>query len=149
MYHVSEENMLKVEAFFVQKVREVGTNQFEATVVEIAEGSGVALATAHRAIKELKKQNVIDIIKPTSRRFAITYIYKRDIQDFNVEQSKEGRIEYLTGLVQTQNDEIEKLRNEINKITGERNVIAQKLREYQDNDKNFKKDDNDSDDDEI
>lgn len=140
MYHVSEENLAKVEAFFVQRVKETGTNHIEATVVEIADGSGVALATAHKAIKELKKNNTIDIIKPTSRRFAITYIYKRDIEDFNVEKSTEGQIEYLTNLVQMQNDEIEKLRREINKLKGEHNVMAGKLREYQLKDGTIKQD---------
>ncbi len=139
IYQVSEENVAKVEAFFVRRVKETGTNHIEATVVEIAEGSEVALATAHKAIKELTKQQVISVIKPKSRRFAITYIYNRPIEEFTAEQQEQGQIEYLTNLVQLQNEEIEKLRREINKINGERSIMANKLREYQAKDENFNK----------
>ncbi|WP_160036912.1 hypothetical protein [Paenibacillus sp. An7] len=130
-YHVSEENLNKVESFFVRRVKETGSDHIEATVVEIAEGSEVALATAHKAIKELTEQKVLSVIKPKSRRFAITYIYKRDIEEFITEQREQSQIEYLTNLVQIQKEEIKMLRTELNKINGECNIMANILKKHQ------------------
>lgn len=98
MTTVSKENLRKVENFFVDKIKSEGTNRIEATVLEIAEGSGVALATAHKAIKDLDGRGVLTVIKPSSRRFPITYIYRGDIKGFEVAQSKDEQIAYLQKL---------------------------------------------------
>jgi DNA-binding MarR family transcriptional regulator len=95
MSNVSKENLRKVENYFVEQVRSLGNKRIEATVVEIADGSGVALATAHKAIKELDQRGRITVIKPSSRRFPITYVYRGDIQGFEVAQNKDEQIEFL------------------------------------------------------
>jgi predicted transcriptional regulator len=96
MANVSKENLRKVENYFVEQIKSLGNSRIEATVVEIAEGAGVALATAHKAIKELDQRGVLTVIKPSSRRFPITYIYRGDIQEFEVAQSKDEQIDFLT-----------------------------------------------------
>jgi predicted transcriptional regulator len=131
VHQVSEENLNKVEAFFVRRAKDTGSNRLEATVIEIAEGSGVALATAHKAIQQLKKNNVIDIIRPKSRRFGITYIYKRDIEGFEIEQSQQGQLEYLLRLVEEQKEEIADLRWQLQNALGEKRVLENKLRNGQ------------------
>lgn len=116
-YHqVSDENMKKVEAFFVKRVKETGSNRIEATVVEIAEGSSVALATAHKAVKELIRIKTIDMVKPKSRRFPINYIYTKDINDFQATVDEKDQIEYLKTLVQDQQDTIEAQRKELEEL---------------------------------
>lgn len=95
MSNVSKENLKKVQNYFVDQIKSIGRKRIEATVVEIADGSGVALATAHKAIKELDQRGVISVIKPSSRRFPITYIYQGDIEGFEVAQSLEEQVEYL------------------------------------------------------
>jgi predicted transcriptional regulator len=88
----------KVERFFIDTIKASGNKRIEATVLEIAEGAGVALATAHKAIKELDNRGTLTVIKPASRRFPITYVYRGDIEGFEVAQSKEEQIQYLQNL---------------------------------------------------
>jgi len=95
MTTVSKDNLRKVENFFVDMIKSTGNKRVEATVLEIADGSGVALATAHKAIKDLEGRGILNIIKPSSRRFPITYIYRGDIKGFEVAQSKDEQIIYL------------------------------------------------------
>lgn len=95
MANVSKENIKKVENYFVEQIKSLGNKRIEATVVEIADGAGVALATAHKAIKELDQRGVITIIKPSSRRFPITYIYRGDVEGFSIAQTKDEQIEFL------------------------------------------------------
>lgn len=104
MTTVSKENLRKVENYFVDKIKSSGNKRIEATVLEIADGSGVALATAHKAIKELDSRGTLSVIKPSSRRFPITYIYRGDIEGFKNNQSKDEQIEFL----QRKNEELEK-----------------------------------------
>jgi hypothetical protein len=110
---VSEENLKKVEAFFVRRCKEIGSNRIEATVVDIADGSGVALATAHKAIKELQKNKTLNVIKPASRRFAISYVYLKDIEGFEAEQTAEHQLQYLKDLVISLQEENRQLRNQL------------------------------------
>lgn len=113
MSNVSKENLRKVESYFIDQVKTNGSNRTEATVVDIADGSGVALATAHKALKELDQRGVLTIIKPSSRRFPITYIYTGDIEGFEVAQSTEEQIEYLKDLVQERDEEIALLKEQL------------------------------------
>jgi DNA-binding MarR family transcriptional regulator len=124
VYQVSDENLLKVEDFFVRKVKETGSKSLEATVVDIADGSGVALATAHKAIKELSKKKIIDIIRPQSRRFAITYVYHGDIQGFNDKKEDNFQLDYLKDLVQQMKEEIAELNKNINLLEGENRILT-------------------------
>ncbi|MFX3637068.1 MAG: winged helix-turn-helix transcriptional regulator [Candidatus Pristimantibacillus sp.] len=73
-YAVSTENLTKLESFFKKRSDGQGV-PMTITVVEIAEGSGLALATAHRGIKELERRGIIKVIKAASRRETIQYIY--------------------------------------------------------------------------
>lgn len=126
-YQVSEENLYKVESFFVDRAKELGTNRIETTVAKIAEGSGVALATAHKAILQLEKDKVLEVIRPKSRRFAITYIYNRDIEDFDFELEQHSQIEHLQSLVQKQKEEIASLQEQLNNAQGMIRVLENKL----------------------
>jgi predicted transcriptional regulator len=127
-YHqVSDENLSKVESFFVQKAKETGSKKIEATVVEIAEGADVALATAHKAIQQLEKDKIIEVIKPKSRRFPITYIYKRDIEGFEAEQSQQWQLDYLLKMVKQQKEEIADLQKRLNEALGEKRMLENKL----------------------
>lgn len=110
---VSKENLAKVEYYFVSKAKELGTNRITATVKEIADGSMVALATAHKAIRELDQRGVLDIINPPSRRFPITYIYKGDIENFEQKQTLEDQNEYLRMIISQKDDEINELKRNI------------------------------------
>ena len=122
-YQVSEENLNKVESFFVRRVKETGSNRIEATIIDIAEGSDVALATAHKAIKELALNKYVQIIKPSSRRFPITYVYTRSIEGFDVEENSKDQIVYLKDLVFAQKKEIEILKKELQESQGKINVL--------------------------
>jgi predicted transcriptional regulator len=121
-YQVSDENLQKVEAYFVKRTKETGSNRIEATVIEIAEGSGVALATAHKAIKTLVKEKIITMIKPKSRRFPINYIYTKDIADYDAVKTEQEQIEYLKGLVQQYREELEEMRVKLNESEGQRRI---------------------------
>jgi DNA-binding MarR family transcriptional regulator len=123
MANVSKENLRKVERFFVESTKAHGTNRTEATVIEIADGSGVALATAHKALKELDQRGLLTIIKPSSRRFPITYIYTGDIEGFSNTESKEEQIEYLQDLLTARDQKIIELEAQIKKLTNKDNVL--------------------------
>lgn len=105
MTNVSKENLRKVENFFVETIKATGNKRIEATVIEIAQGAGVALATAHKAIKELDGRGTLSVIKPASRRFPITYVYRGDIEGYAVAQNKDEQIQYLQNL-NAEKDEI-------------------------------------------
>lgn len=113
---VSKENLRKVENFFVDKIKLEGTKRIEATVIEIADGAGVALATAHKAIKELDGRGVLTIIKPSSRRFPITYIYRGDLVGFEVAQSKEEQIAYLQRMNAEKDEMIQELQKRVREL---------------------------------
>lgn len=120
MTTVSKENLRKVESFFVETIKSTGNKRVEATVLEIAEGSGVALATAHKAIKELDGRGILSIIKPSSRRFPITYVYCGDIKGFEVAQSKDEQIAYLQSLNAEKDEVILSLQKRVREL--ERNT---------------------------
>lgn len=122
MTTVSKENLRKVENFFVNTIKSTGNKRVEATVLEIADGSGVALATAHKAIKDLEARGILTIIKPSSRRFPITYAYRGDIEGFEIGKTKEEQIVYL----QTLNVEKDKMIEQLQKRVRELESIANK-----------------------
>jgi hypothetical protein len=125
-YQVSDENIQKVEAYFVKRIKEVGSTRLEATVVDIADGSGVALATAHKAIKQLAESKRITVIKPNSRRFPITYVYNGNVEGFVKKQSAEEQIEYLQGLVQSLQSKLTTVTKERNELQGLLNICQNK-----------------------
>ncbi|MDP5273702.1 hypothetical protein [Chengkuizengella axinellae] len=130
MYQVSDKNLHKVEMFFVNKIKGTGEKYIEATVLEIAEGSEIALATAHKAIKQLAKEKVISIIKPSSRRFPTKYEYNKSTDEFLLNNSKEEQINYLQNLVQKlqkENDSLVKLNSE---LEGTVRVLNQKIEHF-------------------
>lgn len=80
-YTVSADNLKKLDAYFQIEQAKVGDgNYVTLTVVQIAEGSNLALATAHRGIKELERRGVLKVIKPPTRRETVQYIYKGNVQ---------------------------------------------------------------------
>lgn len=120
MTNVSKENLKKVESYFIEKCKSTGNKRIEATVVEIADGSGVALATAHKAIKELDGRGILSVLKPSSRRFPIVYIYRGDMKEFQISESKDEQIVYLQNLVSERDErilELEKRVRELENIT--------------------------------
>jgi hypothetical protein len=126
-YQVSDENMKKMQMYFVKKIKETGTNRIEATVVEIADGAEVALATAHKALKQMAKENKLTIIKPSSRRFPITYVYNEDIQGFEETQNKDEQIEYLQNLVAELNEKVARLEQENYEMSRENKRLERQL----------------------
>jgi predicted transcriptional regulator len=116
MANVSKENLRKVENYFVESIISTGSKRLEATVVEIAEGAGVALATAHKAIKELENRGILSILKPSSRRFPITYVYRGDIEGFNAKQTQEDQIKYLQNLLSERDERISVLEKRVNEL---------------------------------
>lgn len=95
---VSNENLKKVEAFFQEQAVKLGQGvPMPFKVVDIADGSNVALATAHKAIKELEKRGVLKLIRAASRREAVQYIYKGTIR-----RSRE-ELEHLVLQLETEN----------------------------------------------
>lgn len=120
-YRVSDQNRKKVEEYFVKKAKELGTKRIEATVIDIAEGANVALATAHRALKEMAKEKVIKVIKPKSRRFPIQYVYNREIEEFEKEQKELDQIQYLQNLVSSLSEENKMLKQHIGYLKNKQN----------------------------
>jgi hypothetical protein len=116
MTNVSKENLRKVENYFVESTRATGSKRLEATVIEIAEGAGVALATAHKAIKELDSRGVLSVIKPASRRFPITYVYRGDIEGFEVKQTQEEQIKYLQSLLAERDSQLLEMQKRIREL---------------------------------
>lgn len=74
-FSVSDESLQKVEKFFKSESTRNSEETITGTIQQIANQSGVALATAHKAIKELEKRGILNIIRPKSRREPIQYIY--------------------------------------------------------------------------
>lgn len=125
-YQVSEENFTKVEKYIVERVKETGSNEFEATVVQVSEGAGVALATAHNALKQMVAKRILTKIEPSSRRKPITYIYNKDIRDFEVSTSKDEQLEYLKKLVRELKEENEKLSTDLSEAQGMIRILEQR-----------------------
>jgi predicted transcriptional regulator len=122
-YQVSDENLAKVENYFVNRVKDGGSKRFEATVIDIADGSGVALATAHKAIKQLAEAKIISIIKPNSRRFPISYTYLGDIEGFEQNIKDQSQIEYLQHLVAQLQEQVNQLESDNRELVGENRVL--------------------------
>lgn len=116
MTNVSKENLRKVESYFVNSIKASGSKRLDATVVEIAEGAGVALATAHKAIKELDSRGILSVLKPSSRRFPITYIYRGDIEGFDAKQTTEDQIKYLQNLLAERDEQLAILQKRVNEL---------------------------------
>lgn len=121
MTTVSKENLKKVENFFVETIKSTGNKRVEATVLEIAEGAGVALATAHKAIKELDGRGTLTVIKPSSRRFPITYIYRGDLEGFEIGKTKDEQIAYLQNLNSEKDEIIASLQRRIRELESNNN----------------------------
>lgn len=109
LYNVSEENMRKVEDFFIGRMKQDRTNRIDATVAQIAEGSGVSLATAHKALTKLKDKGILEV-KTTSktRRFPLTYYYHGEKEVIE----ERDQLESLQKLVAELREEIEQLKEE-------------------------------------
>lgn len=116
MANVSKENLMKVERFFVESVKKIGDKRVEATIQEIADNSNTALATAHKAVKELSQRGVIDIIKGASRRFPITYVYNGDIENFEANLGKDDQIAYMKVVIQDQETYIRDLEEKVRRL---------------------------------
>lgn len=116
MANVSKENLRKVEGYFIESIKASGSKRLEATVVEIADGAGVALATAHKAIKELDSRGILSVIKPSSRRFPITYVYRGDIEGFDAKQTQEDQIRYLQNLLAERDEKVSTLEKRVNEL---------------------------------
>jgi sugar-specific transcriptional regulator TrmB len=101
-YSVSKENLQKVEQYFQMQSKLTEDGKISATVKDISENSGVALATAHKAIRELERKGIIKIYKPTSRRFAIEYVYDPENK---IERTKE-QFEDLIRSLEKENKEL-------------------------------------------
>jgi|GraSoiStandDraft_51_1057287.scaffolds.fasta_scaffold19690_2 predicted transcriptional regulator len=116
MANVSKENLRKVENFFVEHTLSTGSKRLEATVIEIAQGAGVALATAHKAIKELDSRGILSVLKPSSRRFPIAYIYRGDIEGFEVKQTLEEQNKYLQSLLAERDEQLLEMQKRIREL---------------------------------
>lgn len=127
LYQVSEENVKKVETFFVQRAKDTGTNVIKETVVDIAELSGVSLATAHKAIQELVKRKIIERVKQNSLKAGFSYVYKADIEGFEITKNKEEHYEWLKERVEQLQMELDQANVKIGKLVGENNVLKNKL----------------------
>lgn len=120
MINVSNEYLRKVETYFAENAQELGTNRIQATVQEVADGAGVALATAHKALKELNNRGIIDMIKPSSRRFPITYIYNGDTECTIEENDLRGQVDHLLEQLESYKEMVAELQKE-NRILKGRN----------------------------
>jgi len=78
-YMVSPGNVNKVKDYFVKAVKDTGSKDITMRVDEIASYSGVSLATAHKALSALQEEGFLEIIKPASRRYTITYRVVADV----------------------------------------------------------------------
>lgn len=116
MANVSKENLRKVENYFVENTLSTGSKRVEATVIEIAQGAGVALATAHKAIKELDSRGILSVLKPSSRRFPISYIYRGDIEGFEVKQTLEEQNKYLQSLLAERDEQLLEMQRRIREL---------------------------------
>lgn len=128
-YQPSDENVGKVIDYFVEKVRTSGSRQFEDTVAGVSKNAGVALATAHRVIKQLEAERIITIHRPVARRLPTSYTYNADIKDFMVEKGKDSQIEYLKNMNSELIEKLEKSDQELIEVKGENSILKNKLRQ--------------------
>ena len=120
MINVSNEYLRKVETYFAENTQELGTNRIQATVQEVADGAGVALATAHKALKELNNRGTIDMIKPSSRRFPITYVYNGDTESTIEENDLRSQVDHLLEQLDSYKEMVAELQKE-NRMLKNRN----------------------------
>jgi predicted transcriptional regulator len=74
---ISEEKLRAVEGFFHERCSQIGTTIIDnLTVEEVADKSGVSLATAHKAIRRLEQEGKMIVLKGSSRRENNVYVYK-------------------------------------------------------------------------
>jgi len=109
----SQENIDKVVAYFITKVKSTGSRQFSETITDIAKKAHVATATANRVISLLEFERKITVIRQETRRIPNEYIYTGDIDGFLLENDKDEQITYLQDLVQQLEQENRNLRKQI------------------------------------
>jgi DNA-binding IclR family transcriptional regulator len=91
-YMVSPGNVNKVKDYFVKAVKDSGSKDITMRVDEIASYSGVSLATAHKALLALQEEGFLEIIKPASRRYTITYRVVADVDYVEKSMSLEEQL---------------------------------------------------------
>lgn len=113
---ISSDSLSKVEKMFKEKSAQLNGAIITMTVAEVAEQSGVALATAHKAIKELVRHGIVNIIRPSSRRESVQYIYKG-------REGKEKTKQELESYIRELENEIAVLKKRLEQYEGEFTTI--------------------------
>lgn len=93
MYLVSDDNVDKVKRFFIRQSKETGLT-VNMRVDEIAFHSGVALATAHKALQALSDEGFLEIERSACRRNANSYHVMSDIDIEEKKMSIEEELVY-------------------------------------------------------
>lgn len=106
----------KVERYLIKQVRERGSRQFSVRVGDIAFGSDVALATAHKVLKLLENKGIIKIIRGDTRRVPNQYQYLADIDFEETKFNQAAEVRKLKSQVDELIDQITKLRSENNRL---------------------------------
>lgn len=110
---ISKEKLKQLQNFFIDRVKKSQSRTIEETVQNIAEGSGLALATAHKGIKELENRGVLSVKKTKSRRFPCVYTYTGDLDVNKKFVDKDEEIRYLQEKLAKKNLQIDKLKQTI------------------------------------
>ena len=113
---ISKEKLRLLQKYFIDKVRNGESRTFEETVQNIADGSGLALATAHKGIKELVNRGVLAVRKSKSRRFPCVYTYTGELDEVKEFIDKDAQIKYLHEKLELKNLEIAKLKKIIKRM---------------------------------
>ena len=113
---ISKEKLRLLQKYFINRVKNGQTRTFEETVQNIADGSGLALATAHKGIKELVNRGVLTVSKSRSRRFPCVYTYTGELDEVKEFIDKDAQIKYLHEKLELKNLEIAKLKKIIKKM---------------------------------
>ena len=112
---ISKEKMRALQKYFIKTVKNGQSRTFEATIQNIADGSGIALATAHRGIKELEERGILKVSKTKSRRFPCVYMYNGDLEEFKEFVDKDAQIRHLQQTIESQRKEISRLKQMVKK----------------------------------
>ena len=107
---ISKENRIKLQNYFIDQVVSKGSRKIQETVNNIAEESGLALATAHKGITELVNRGVLSVQKSKSRRFPNVYTYLGELDETKNFVDKDAEIEYLRKKMKKLQREVKMLR---------------------------------------
>lgn len=88
---VSRQSLDAVVSFFSAYQRETGRNYITIRLFDLAENVGLAVGTLHKALTDLEESNVIEIIPNKGNNTPKSYIFKKDLTNYEPILSREEK----------------------------------------------------------